>query len=142
MKFAGRLLGLDLGRKRVGVALSDETAAIASPLATIAIRDKRDLAGQVAGLIKTHGVVAVVVGLPVRLDGSDNDFSAKARSLLDYLRQHLPVPVHPYDERFTSKMAQAAIHDSGKRLKDSKSDIDKIAAAIMLNDFIRHYADR
>lgn len=142
MKFSGRLLGLDMGRKRVGVALSDETATIASPLMTLAIRDKQDLAGQVKALLAEHRVTAVVVGFPSRLDGSDTDFSAKARRLTEYLTAELPVPVHQYDERFTSKIAQRAVHDAGKDLKRSKADIDKIAAAIMLNDFIKsHEAD-
>jgi len=141
MKFNGRMLGLDLGRKRVGVALSDETAAIASPLTTLRISGPKDFLVQVRELISAHEVSAVVVGQPSRLDGTDTDFSAKARSLRDYLAANLAVPVHSYDERFTSKMAQAAIHDTGKNLKRSKDDLDKVAAAIMLNDFLKRHGN-
>ena len=141
MKIHGRVLGLDLGRKRVGVALSDETAAIASPLVTLAITDKHDLARQVGELVSRHDVGAVVVGLPARLDGTDTDFSAKARSLKIFLADNLAVPVHSYDERFTSKMAQAAIHQTGKSLKGNKDDLDKVAAAILLNDFLKRHAN-
>lgn len=142
MKFAGRLLGLDLGSKRVGVALSDETAAIANPLLTIAVRDRNDLAAQVSGLVRAHRVVAVVAGYPSRWDGTATTFSLQARRLIDHLRTTLAVPVHEYDERFTSAIAQRAIHDSGKKLKGNKADLDKVAAAVMLNDFIARHADR
>ncbi len=141
MKIIGRVLGLDLGRKRVGVALSDETGVIASPLVTLRIAGSRDLLDQVRKLISDHEVAAVVVGLPSRLDGTDTDFSAKARSLRDTLSKNLEVPVHSYDERFTSTMAQAAIHATGKGLKGHKDDLDKVAAAIMLNDFLKHHAN-
>ncbi|MDI6739295.1 MAG: Holliday junction resolvase RuvX [Candidatus Edwardsbacteria bacterium] len=141
MKFSGRLLGLDLGRKRVGVAVSDETATIASPLITITIAGKRDLAGKVKALVAEHQAVAVVVSRPSRLDRSDTDFSSIARKIKIYLEEHLSVPVHQYDERLTSKMAQRAIHDSGRKLKGSKNDLDKVAAAIMLADFLKKHHD-
>ncbi|HTY07744.1 MAG TPA: Holliday junction resolvase RuvX [Candidatus Edwardsbacteria bacterium] len=141
MNFKGRLLGLDLGRKRVGVALSDETAAIASPHSTLRVSGNKELLDQVRQLIETHQVGAVVVGLPARLDGTDTGFSAKARSLTAYLAKNLPVPVHTYDERYTSKMAQSVIHETGQGLKRGKDDLDKVAAAIMLNDFIKRHAD-
>ncbi len=142
MKFAGRLLGLDLGRKRVGVAVSDETAAIASPLATIAIRGRDDLAAQVSALVREHRVVAVVTGHPSKLDGSDSSFTPEARRLTEFLRGSLEVPVYEYDERFTSAIAQRALHAAGRKLKGHRADIDKIAAAVMLNDFLTRHADR
>lgn len=142
MKFAGRLLGLDLGRKRVGVALSDETAAIANPLVTLSITDRHDLAAQVGGLVRAHGVVAVVVGYPSGLDGAATSFTSQARRQIDHLKATLAVPVHEYDERYTSAIAQRAIHDSGKKLRGNKAAIDKVAAAVMLNDFIARHADR
>ncbi|MCU0607628.1 MAG: Holliday junction resolvase RuvX [Candidatus Edwardsbacteria bacterium] len=142
MKFSGRLLGLDLGRKRVGVALSDETASIANPLATIAIRDRNDLAAQVGGLVREHRVVAVVTGYPIRLDGTATSFSLQARRQIDHLKATLTVPVYEYDERFTSAIAQRAVHDCGKKLKSNRTDLDKVAAAVMLNDFIARHADR
>jgi putative holliday junction resolvase len=141
LKFSGRIMGLDLGRKRVGVALSDETATIASPLVTIAIRDRQDLAGKVGALVAEHRVAAVVVGYPSRLDGTDTGFSARARQLTAYLGTRLSVPVHQYDERFTSAIAQQAIHRAGKGLKGNKDDIDKVAAAVMLSDYLKAHHD-
>ncbi|WP_320671590.1 Holliday junction resolvase RuvX [Patulibacter defluvii] len=129
-----RVLGLDHGAARTGVALSDPTGTIATPLPAIervgARRGRRTL----LRLIEERQVDEVVVGLPLGLGGHDTDQTREARAFAAWLEQALteagsPRPVHLYDERFTTRMAQ----QSGGR----DSDEDSRAAAILLEEWLR-----
>jgi len=133
---AGRLLALDLGTRRVGVAVSDELHLTVRPLPPLARTNWKDLVKAVGRLRERFDARAVVIGLPLRLDGTPGDAAHEARRLARNLSLSLGVPVFMQDERLTSQAAEDALRASkisGARLK---SRIDSEAAAIFLRDFI------
>ena len=108
-----RYLGLDVGDRNIGVALSDETATLASGLQTLRrVGPRKDLKA-LAELVRRHGAGEVVVGLPRRLDGSLGPQAQKVLAFIDELRPAVRVPVVPWDERFTTAMAQEALIAGG-----------------------------
>lgn len=134
----GRLMGLDPGTTRVGVALSDGLRLAAHPHTVIAARAS-DLLDQLTQIVDEHGVVAVVVGLPRSLDGTEGVSAAAARSFAARVGEHLAVPVHLYDERYTTKVAEAALLSGDTSRRKRKQRIDKVAAAVMLQGFLDRY---
>ena len=136
-----RILGVDVGRRRVGLAISDPSRTLARPLATLTVGGAGDAVDRVAGeaarlAIEEDGLAAVVVGLPRRLDGSANDETARVARFISRLRAQIAVPVHEEDERLTSREAESrlAIHDRDWRRR--KARIDSAAAAIILQDYL------
>jgi putative Holliday junction resolvase len=133
-----RVLGLDVGDVRIGVALSDETATIAGGLPTLARVGPRKDVRAVAALAREHEVEEVVVGLPRRLDGSLGPQAEKVQAFAAELRQALRVPVREWDERFTSVAATRALIEGGVRRRDRKQSVDKVAAVLILQGFLDH----
>ncbi len=131
-----RVLGLDVGDVRIGVALSDETATIAGGLPTLARIGPRKDVRAVAALVREHGVAEVVVGLPRRLDGSLGPQAEKVQAFVADLRQAVRVPVSEWDERFTSVAATRALIEGGVRRRDRKQSVDKVAAVLILQGFL------
>jgi putative Holliday junction resolvase len=131
-----RLLGLDLGERRIGIALSDETATLASGLATLErVGPKKDLKA-IAALVREHQVSDVVVGLPRHLDGSLGIEAQKALAFMEELRPVVKVPVVSWDERFTSALATQALVEAGVRRRDRKQVVDKVAATLILQSYL------
>jgi putative pre-16S rRNA nuclease len=131
----GRHIGLDPGAKRIGVALSDTTGTIATPVRYIdAERD--DVFGVVAGICAENEVIGVVVGLPLSLDGSEGPSAVKAREFANAVAGATGLPVHLQDERFTSHTAETALISGGVSRKVRKEKRDQIAAAVMLQSFL------
>jgi putative Holliday junction resolvase len=131
-----RYLGLDVGDVRIGVALSDETATLASGLLTLRRVGPRKDVKAVAALVREHGVGEVVVGMPYRLDGSLGSQGDKVTAFVEALRQALPVPVATWDERLTSVAADELLVEAGVRRRDRKARIDRVAAALILQGYI------
>jgi putative Holliday junction resolvase len=131
-----RLLGLDVGDVRIGVALSDETATIASGLPTLTRVGPRKDVKAVAALVREHGVEEVVVGLPRRLDGTVGPQAEKVQAFAADLRSSLRLPVHEWDERFTSVEATRTLIEGGVRRRDRKHSVDKVAAVLILQGFL------
>jgi putative holliday junction resolvase len=121
-----RVLALDHGTVRIGCALSDPSGTLATPLPTIEPPEAR----AVAELVAEHGVERVVVGLPVHLSGEEGSQAALARTFCGELEAILPVPVVTYDERLTSRMADASRRAGAIAARDS------IAAAHLLKDYL------
>jgi putative pre-16S rRNA nuclease len=121
-----RVLALDYGSARVGCAISDVSGTLARPLPVIEPPDPR----AVAELVAEHGVERVVVGLPLRLDGSEGEQARATRLFHDELAQALDVPVETYDERFTTRMAAASRRAGASAAEDS------IAAAHLLDSYL------
>jgi putative Holliday junction resolvase len=131
-----RCLGLDVGDARIGVALSDETATLASGLLTLPrVGPRRDVK-TVAGLVREHHVGTVVVGLPLRLDGSAGPQAEKVEAFAGSLRRSLDVPVVTWDERLTSVAADELLAEAGVRRRDRKLRIDQAAAALILQGYL------
>lgn len=125
----GRILGLDPGSKRVGVAVSDLNHLIASPYAVL---DAHDAVDQLVRLCEEEDVEAVVVGLPVALAGHEGSAAAAARSLGEAVGEATGLPVDYADERFTSKIAEEAMVRGGLRRRKRRDIRDKMAATVML----------
>jgi putative Holliday junction resolvase len=131
-----RLLALDLGDARIGVALSDETGTLASGLATLRSVGPRRDAQAVAALVREHGVGEVVVGLPLRLDGSLGPRGEQALAFVERLRRVVRIPVVTRDERLTSVAADERLAEAGVRRRDRKARIDQAAAALLLQEHL------
>jgi putative Holliday junction resolvase len=131
-----RHLGLDVGDKLIGVALSDETGTLASGLETIRrVGPKKDLRA-IADLVRQHDVTEVVVGLPRKLDGSLGPQALKVIAFMEGLRTTVKVPVVPWDERFTSVMANQALIEGERSRRERRVLVDKVSAILILQNYL------
>jgi putative Holliday junction resolvase len=137
-----RIVGLDVGRKRIGVAISDATGQLARPEGTLQVPDLgpgavRSAVAEIARLgAEDGGVGAVVVGLPAHLDGSPSDMTAHVRAFASELARLLPVPVALQDERLTSREAESRLASTIKDWRTRKARLDAAAAAVILQDYL------
>jgi putative Holliday junction resolvase len=136
-----RVVGLDLGDRRIGVAVSDPSGTLARPLQTIE-RGSSDadaverLQMLVAELAAEDEVGAVVVGLPARLDGSPSPQTTRVRAMIALLSARLAVPVFTQDERLSSREAEARLSVREKDWRKRKAKLDAAAAAVILQDYL------
>lgn len=136
----GRLLGVDWGERRIGLALSDESQTLAQPLATLTRRPgKRFPMVQLLAHMTRHEVVGVVVGLPLDEAGAEGKSARAARALADDIgrRAEGKIPVALWDERMTTARVLAAVREMGGSTRGRKDDVDALAAALLL----QHYLD-
>jgi putative Holliday junction resolvase len=131
-----RYLGLDVGDRRIGVALSDETGTLATALATYERVGPRKDPKAIARLVREREAGEIVVGLPRRLDGEIGPQAQKVIAFMDALRPLVGVPVVPWDERFTSVVAQQALVEAGVSRRDRKAVIDKVSATLILQSYL------
>jgi putative Holliday junction resolvase len=131
-----RYLGLDVGDRRIGVALSDETGTLATGLPTLRRVGPRKDVRAVAELIRRHEAGQVVVGLPRRLDGGLGPQAQKVLAFMEDLRPSARVPLVPWDERFTSAMAEQALMEGDVSRRDRKDLVDKVAAILILQNYL------
>ena len=134
-KSVGRLLALDLGARRVGVAVCDELRLTVRPLDAIERRSWKDLLRRVVDQIENFGAAGLVIGLPLNIDGSEGEASRHARDVADKFRLSIKLPVYLQDERLTTEEAKSQLRASGKALEIDQR-VDSEAAAIILRDFI------
>ncbi len=127
-----RILGLDIGSKRVGVALSDELGITAQPLETI----KREDFDKVLGYITEHQVTEVVVGLPLNMNGSQGPAAKEVIALVDSLKQKISIPVKLWDERLTTMAVEKELIRADVSRKKRKKQIDKLAAQLILQSYL------
>jgi putative pre-16S rRNA nuclease len=132
----GRLVALDLGAKRVGVAVSDELQITANALPFIERRRWKDLLRRVASIIEAYDARGLVIGLPLGLDGSEGDAAQEARRLAENFRRSLNVPVYLQDERLTTFAAEEKMKAEGVRSAEIENRIDSESAALILRDFM------
>jgi putative Holliday junction resolvase len=132
-----RVLGIDLGSKRIGIAVSDRSGTLASPLVVLQRSGsvKRDHV-QIAALVAEEEAERVVVGLPLSLDGSVGKAAQAALDEAKVLASVLDVPVESFDERFTTTTAHANLRERQMRGQDRRKIIDKVAAAVMLQTWL------
>lgn len=132
----GRLLALDLGTKRIGVAVSDELQFTTRPLKTIERTGWKKLLLQIKELLAEFDAVTLVLGLPLNTDGSESEMSLEARRLARNFSLSLEIPVVLQDERVTSYEAKGRLWKQGITGKELRKRVDNEAAAIILSDFI------
>jgi putative Holliday junction resolvase len=135
-----RVLGLDVGRRRIGLAISDRSRTIARPLTTLTVSPGEDVtivAREIERLSREEdGVGAIVIGVPVRLDGSPSDQTAYVISFVDRLRSCTPLPIVLEDERLTSREAESRLSLRERDWKKRKKRLDAAAAAVILQDYL------
>jgi putative Holliday junction resolvase len=135
----GRILGIDYGERRIGLAMSDPTRTIAQPLPTLLRRrGKRAPVGPLAEIIGEHAIDHVVVGLPLTLEGDETAWTAETRAFGDAITKRTGVPVSFVDERYTSAAAQRAVRSLAlpKHERERKDRVDAAAAVLILQFFL------
>jgi putative holliday junction resolvase len=133
---SGRILAIDLGRKRVGLAVSDPLGHFAVGLETVTRTAKTDLVGEIGKVCQQYGVSQLVLGLPVNMDGSEGPKALESRQLAEALEARLKLPVALLDERLTSVIAQQTLKAQGISPSRHKGWVDETAAKILLQDYL------
>jgi putative Holliday junction resolvase len=131
-----RALGIDFGLKRMGLAVCDRTATLVSPLKTIERTTRQALFDELTEIIHDEGIEAVVVGLPLALDGEDTLTTRQARNFAQSLERRIEQPVHLMDERLTSAQAEEELNAAGLRGAKRKAALDSQAAAVILRSWL------
>jgi putative Holliday junction resolvase len=136
-----RVLGIDLGLRRVGLAISDTTRTLARPLMTITVTGEADALDRVADTIERlsaeeDGLAAVVVGVPTRLDGSATVATRRAGAFVDALRRRTALPIATEDERLSSREAESRLALRERDWRKRKKKLDATAAAVVLQDYL------
>ena len=132
----GRILALDLGSKRVGVAVSDELQLTAHGLDTLAARPPERLFEVLQDLVRDYNVKEMVVGLPVHMNGSRGESAKAVLAFVDRLRERLPVDVHLVDERLTSVQAERALLEADLPRARRRALRDRLSAVLILQGFL------
>jgi putative Holliday junction resolvase len=130
----GRVLGIDHGDVRIGIAMSDETAFLASPLTTI--QSGKSAIDEIVALLIQHDVEKIVIGLPRNMDGSYGPATEKVRAFEEKLKTKTDVPVFEWDERLSTVSAHNALREAGLDGKKRKGVVDKVAAQIILQNYL------
>jgi putative Holliday junction resolvase len=128
------ILALDLGRARIGVAISDELQLLAHPLETISADNQAT--SRLARIVREKKVDHVVVGIPRQMNGQIGAAATEALRFVEKLRAFLPCPVATWDERLTSVAAHKALRGSGKKTRDTRAYIDQVAAQMILQGYL------
>ena len=138
----GRVMALDVGGRRIGVALSDSTRVLATPLTTLRAEPRARVIAEIAALVAQHEVAELVVGLPLTLSGEIGPQAKLVEIFAAELRQALRAPIHLLDERLTSVAAERLMQDLGIKPERRKARIDEVAASIILQDFLDTHRGR
>jgi putative Holliday junction resolvase len=131
-----RILALDVGEKRIGVAVSEETETLARPLTTIMRASRREDFRRIAQLVTEQGAGRVVAGYPRSLGGTEGPQAQRVRRYVEALAATLPVPVELWDERYTTAEAMARLCDVNRRRPRDRGRLDAAAAAVLLQDYL------
>ena len=134
--FKGKVMALDLGEKRIGIAISDPLRIIASGYEVWQRQSRREDFAHYADIITQQEITLLVVGLPIPLSGVEGSRAAWVRDYTAELQQHITIPVVFWDEALTSKQAEASLRERGKRGKKLRQRVDAVAAAFILQSFL------
>ena len=135
-----RYLALDLGDKRTGVAVGDSITGIVTPLDVLEISSDDAVVDAVGQLVEQHRPDAIVLGLPLNMDGSEGDRAKRTRAFGERLSKHVDIDIHYQDERLTSFAAEQHLSGSGLTRGEKKRRRDALAAVEILNDFLESNA--
>ena len=128
------ILGIDFGRARIGVAISDELRLLAHPLETIPAN--KDSGKRIAEIVRERKIDKVVVGIPRQMSGEIGTAADEALEFVDRLRTQLPCPVETWDERLTTVAANRALRDAGKKTRQTRKFVDQVAAQMILQGYL------
>ena len=134
-------MGIDVGERRIGLAISDPTRTLARPLKTLEVVSAEDAVRRVAAEIallarEDDSLSTIVVGLPVRLDGSASEQTSRVSAFIDALTLSTALPIITVDERLSSVEAESRMAGQTKRWRDRKKTLDAAAAAVILQDYL------
>ena len=133
-----RILALDYGTKRIGVALSDELGWTAQPLETFERKSLDADVAHIKELIRRHEVKEIVIGMPIQLDGRAGPAAQSARKFLEAVQTAAAIPVVAWDERLTTKAAEQMLIEADVSRKKRKGAVDRVAAALLLKSYLEH----
>jgi putative Holliday junction resolvase len=136
VSIVARILAVDYGEKRIGLAVSDELGITASPLMTLVRRSDDETVRQIAQLASKLRVTQIVVGLPRRTDAQEGEMERKVKAFAEKLRQAVSVPVVLFDERFTTRIAEQVLLEADLSRRKRKQFRDRLAAVILLQSFL------
>jgi putative holliday junction resolvase len=131
-----RVLGIDHGEARIGLAVSDELGMLAHPLETIHLRDTPDALTRIAAICERDRIAAIILGLPRNMNGTYGPAAEKIRAFAEKLRARVTCEVKLWDERLSSAAAQRSLHEAGRTVKNSREIIDQVAAQIILQSWL------
>lgn len=132
-----RILGIDFGDRHIGLALSDPLGMIAQPLETYVWKDRKaDNAPYFRKLVQDRGIGKIILGMPLRMDGTPGTRAEKTREFAVWLKGVTGLAVEFWDERLTTKQATAIMHEQGVKEKDRRSAVNQISAALILQAYL------
>ena len=131
-----RILALDYGAKKIGIAISDPMRIIAKPITVINNTSFNNTLEELNSLIAEYDVSEILIGLPITLKNKKSIQTNKVLEFIDILKQNITLPIHTYDERLTSQMAIRSLIMQGVKTGHNKKEIDKTAAAIFLQNYL------
>ncbi|MDI7274587.1 MAG: Holliday junction resolvase RuvX [Anaerolineae bacterium] len=137
-----RLLALDVGDRRVGVAISDPLGLWARPLTVLVRRSKEHDYRAIAALVQEHEASLVIVGHPLDLDGTPGPQARRVERYVAGLVEHLPVPVVLWDERLSTAEAERILHEAGETSRQYRGRLDAVAAAVILQSYLNAVEER
>ena len=137
MESHGRILAIDYGSRRMGLAVSDPLGITAQGLETLERKNKRSDFARLERAIRLHEVKEIVVGYPLRMSGEEGTQSQKAAAFAEELRQRFQLPVHLWDERLTSAEANRLLRESELSIKKRAQAVDRMAAVLILQAFLQ-----
>jgi putative holliday junction resolvase len=132
----GRVLALDLGEKRIGVAVSDDTRTIAQPLTMFKRSSRQEDFAQIDRLLAEQRANLLLIGLPIMLDGTEGGKAAWVRDYAAALAEQITVPIVFFDEAFTTKEAESSLRARGKKGRQIRQHVDAVAAAFILQGYL------
>ena len=131
-----RVLGLDYGERRIGLALSDPLGIIASPFTTIDRKKTKDHISQISDIISEKKITSIIVGLPLTLRGNHSKQTVAVLAFIDQLKSELQIPVVSIDERLSSVAAKKSLQAQAVKTGHEKGRVDQTAAAIILQEYL------
>lgn len=131
-----RLLGVDLGKARVGMAISDELGLLAHPLETFPAEKRNALVERIAAIVREKEIESVVVGLPRNMNGSMGPAATEALAFVDQLRAKLACAIVTWDERLTTVAAHRALREAGRSTRTTRDQVDQVAAQMILQGYL------
>ena len=132
----GRLLAIDYGEKRLGLAISDPNQIISKPLKTIILSDSQYIYNELEKIISDYEIQKLIIGLPLGMDGKNTQQTSKVEAFKENLQNKIGIPIIMFDERLSSVSAKKSLISQGIKTGHNKSKIDQTAAAIFLQHFL------
>jgi putative Holliday junction resolvase len=142
MNESGRILAIDYGARRVGIAVSDPLRLTAQSLPTMEARGLQKVLSELEAIIADKNVAEIVVGMPLNLKGEKSAAAQKVENFMQHLQNRFKLPVHSWDERWTSIAAKRTIWEFGKSPSRHKEKVDQISAILILQSFLDHLNHR